>query len=362
MLVDALHYELAPERIAQRPPEDRETARLMLLDGRREEPIDHHIRDLPELLPSGTLVVVNDTRVIRARLLGTKRETHGRAEILLVRKVDAQAQKDEATGAFEVWSALGRASKGFKKGGWIDAEELEILVLDRTDGEALLEVGLRTKDGSPVADAIRRVGHVPLPPYIRRDDEALDADRYQTVFAKEDGAIAAPTAGLHLTERLLEGLRGHGCTIASITLHIGLGTFQPVTSKDLDDHPMHAEWFNVPLETAQAVLHARARQAPVLAVGTTVVRALESAADTEHPGHVRAASGETRLLIQPGHEFRVVDRLLTNFHLPRSTLLALACAFGGTERVLHAYETAQLREYRFFSYGDAMLLSPRKAT
>jgi S-adenosylmethionine:tRNA ribosyltransferase-isomerase len=207
-----------------------------------------------------------------------------------------------------------------------------------------------------VEDAIRALGHVPLPPYIKRDDQSDDAERYQTVFARVDGAVAAPTAGLHVTRALLGRLAVRECDVAMVTLHVGLGTFQPVTVEDLDQHAMHSERFDVTRNTARAVARARERGAPVVAVGTTVVRALESAADPERPGFVRPMTGDTRLLIQPGYAFRVVDLLLTNFHLPRSTLLAMVCAFGGTERVLAAYRAAVEQGFRFYSYGDAMLL------
>jgi S-adenosylmethionine:tRNA ribosyltransferase-isomerase len=195
-----------------------------------------------------------------------------------------------------------------------------------------------------------------LPPYIKREDEADDAERYQTVFARNDGAVAAPTAGLHFTNAMLGRLAVQGCDVASVTLHVGLGTFQPVSVEDLDLHPMHAERYVVSQSTADAIARARARGAAVVAIGTTTVRALESAADPDRPGFVRASSGETRLLVQPGYTWRVVDGLFTNFHLPRSTLLALVCAFAGTERVLDAYRLAVEHRYRFFSYGDAMLL------
>jgi S-adenosylmethionine:tRNA ribosyltransferase-isomerase len=197
---------------------------------------------------------------------------------------------------------------------------------------------------------------VPLPPYIKRAPTESDAERYQTVFARVDGAVAAPTAGLHLTRALLGRLAIRGCEMATVTLHVGLGTFQPVTVEDLDEHPMHGEMYSVSRTTSDAIARARERGAPVIAVGTTVVRALESAADPDRTGLVSPQSGETHLLIQPGYTFRVVDRLLTNFHLPKSTLLAMVCAFAGTERVLAAYRAAVAAEYRFFSYGDAMLL------
>ena len=233
------------------------------------------------------------------------------------------------------------------------------MLLNADEWQALrlsLEVALWSPTGEPIDTAIRACGHVPLPPYIKREDEDDDAERYQTVYARHDGAVAAPTAGLHLTNAILGRLAVRGCDVASVTLHVGLGTFQPVTVEDLDVHPMHSEHYVVSQSTADAVARARGRGAPVVAIGTTTVRALESAADAERPGCVVAATGETRLLVQPGYDWRVVDGLLTNFHLPRSTLLALVSAFGGTERILGAYRLAVAERYRFFSYGDAMLL------
>ncbi len=362
------HYDLPPELIASEPARPRDGARLIVLEA--DGSLDHRqVRELDELLPAGSLVVVNDTRVVPARLLGHKRATGGRVEILLLRKVFG------ADGA-ERWRALGRASKGLKPGAEIvfaDAAGTPAIVATiaaplAEDGrggapasspeDGLLEVDLRAIEGS-VEAAIDRVGHVPLPPYMRRPDEPSDRVRYQTVFARSPGAVAAPTAGLHLSEALIARLEARGVTVASITLHVGLGTFQPVTAEDLDDHPMHAEWYDVSEAAAAAVERARARGAPVVAVGTTVVRALESAADPERPGLVVASAGETRLLIQPGYAFRIVDQLVTNFHLPESTLLALVSAFAGRERVIAAYRAAVEGRYRFFSYGDAMLLRAR---
>jgi S-adenosylmethionine:tRNA ribosyltransferase-isomerase len=229
----------------------------------------------------------------------------------------------------------------------------------RVDEGGMLEVLFFSPSDTPLALAIEALGRIPLPPYLHRAPEEVDRERYQTVFARVAGAVAAPTAGLHLSSALLDRIRTHGIEVSTITLHVGLGTFQPVTVADLDDHPMHAEWFEIPAETAAAIDRARARGAPVIAVGTTVVRALESAASAE--GCVRAITGETRLLIQPGYRFRVVDQLFTNFHLPQSTLLALVAAFAGHERILDAYRAAIAARYRFFSYGDAMLIRKRAA-
>lgn len=368
MRVDALSYDLPPERIAQHPAAEREAARLLVVGS--EGLVHSTIAELPEHLPPGCLLVVNDTRVVPARLQGLKAESGGRIEIFLVRHVERRSIElaPGATRDVEVWRAMGKASKPLRPGtdvaigdasaGAHDARKpgLHLRLLGRAEDDGLLEVALWTDDGRTVDDAIRAHGHVPLPPYIKRDDDAQDRDRYQTIFARVDGAIAAPTAGLHLTQGLLGRLSVRGTRLASVTLHVGLGTFAPVTVEDLDQHPMHAEWFRVSQATVDAVAAARGAGQPVVAVGTTVARALESAADPQRPGHVRPWEGETRLLIQPGYRFQVVDVLLTNFHVPRSTLLAMVCAFAGTERVLAAYKVAVDEGYRFFSYGDAMLL------
>jgi S-adenosylmethionine:tRNA ribosyltransferase-isomerase len=371
MRVDAFDYELPPELIAQRPAEDREIARLLVLPrpGDGGGTLEHRrVGELPDLLPPGALVVVNDTRVIPARLLGRKRDTGGRVEVLLVRRTglrELEVSPGEVRSA-EIWRALGKASKPLRFGADVEIPRrgatqqgpasLFVRLLGRSEEDGLLEVAVWSPIAEPVDAAVRACGHVPLPPYIKRDDEADDADRYQTVYARHDGAVAAPTAGLHLTNAMVGRLAVRGCDMVSVTLHVGLGTFQPVTVDDLDRHPMHSERYVVSQSTADAIAQARARGAPVVAIGTTTVRALESAADPSRPGHVLATTGDTRLLIQPGYAFRVVDVLLTNFHLPKSTLLALTCAFGGTREVLDAYCAAVRERYRFFSYGDAMLL------
>ena len=364
---DLLDYSLPSELIADRPSEERDGARLLVVG--EQVCADARVADVDRELPEGALVIVNDTRVVPARLLGHKADTGGKVELLLVRELGAiDVERDGKRLSGVRWSALGRASKGMRRGtelifGEAEGPRLLATVLaDRSDeaGEGgLLEVALCALGGEPVLDVIDALGHMPLPPYMKRADAPLDRERYQTVFAQKPGAIAAPTAGLHLSERVLERLASRGIERASVTLHVGLGTFQPVTVDDLDHHPMHRERFEVPESTALAIARARARGAPVVAIGTTVVRALESAADHERAGYVRVAEGETALLIQPGYRFRVVDRLLTNFHLPQSTLLALVSAFAGRERVLAAYEAAIARRYRFYSYGDAMLLSRR---
>lgn len=333
------------------------------------EVADRRIAELAELVPADSLVVLNDTRVMPARLIAQK-DTGGRVEVFLVRMVGERTIEvhGEARSA-QVWRALGKASKALRFG--IDmrvvspnetrasgaphsSAALWVRLLGRSAEDGLLEVALYTTNAVSVGDAVRAFGRMPLPPYIKRDVDPRDAERYQTVFARVEGAIAAPTAGLHLSHALLGRLAVRGVKVVSVTLHVGLGTFQPVLVQDLDEHKMHREWYEVGRPTAQAIEDARARGAKIVAVGTTVVRALESAA--AETGSVRASSGETALLIQPGYRFRAVDMLLTNFHLPRSTLLALVCAFGGTERVIAAYERAVREHYRFYSYGDAMLI------
>ncbi len=364
-------FELPPERIATHPAAARDGARLLVLDPERGTLEHGEVRDLDARVAPGTLLVVNDTRVVPARLLGTKESTGGRVEILLVRRLgDASVVDRGRSFPAERWRAMGRSSKPLRPGALLAfaaraAESnagrvvLRAQIEGRSTEDGLLDVLLFTPDASPIDAALEAAGHMPLPPYLHRADEDADRERYQTVFARVKGAVAAPTAGLHLSNELLDRLEKKGVLRASVTLHVGLGTFQPVTVEDLDDHPMHTEVYEVPEETAQAIDAARARGAPVLAVGTTVVRALESAALRDRPGSVRPGAGETRILIQPGYSFQVVDQLLTNFHLPQSTLLALVSAFAGRERVLDAYRSAVENGYRFFSYGDAMLIQSR---
>jgi S-adenosylmethionine:tRNA ribosyltransferase-isomerase len=352
-----LDYELPPELVASHPTSDREAARLLVV---HPDNLEHcTIHDLPDLLPEGALVVVNDTRVLRARLLGQKQASNGKVEIFLTRRLASTTVSFNGLSYdAETWQALGKASKPIRPGSHVVFGEGTLLMarIGERSADGLLEVTLFSPSNLPVHEAIDAVGHVPLPPYVKRQDELADRTRYQTVYAREPGAVAAPTAGLHLTDALFDRMKARRMEIASVTLHVGLGTFQPVTVDDLNDHPMHTENFIVPRETQEAIAKARARGAEVVAIGTTSVRALESAADPDQPGFVRAMTGDTKLLIQPGYRFRVVDRLLTNFHLPESTLLALVAAFSGLDRILSAYRVAVTERYRFFSYGDAMLL------
>jgi S-adenosylmethionine:tRNA ribosyltransferase-isomerase len=365
MRVERFAYDLPPELIAQEPTADREAARLLVVNGPGDALEHTTIASLADRIPVGSLVVVNDTKVIRARILGVKEATKdgsgggGKAEIFLVRREPDSGSVD---GDVERWRALARASKPLRPGARVFKDALVVDVVGKAD-DGLYLVELRSRDPAlGVAVARETAAAVPLPPYIKRPVRAEDETRYQTVFARVPGAVAAPTAGLHLTDALVHRLEARRCEIAACTLHVGLGTFEPVKTEDLDDHVMHAEYFEVNRKLASAVARARERGASVVAVGTTVVRALESAADPERMGHLRPCTEETRLLIQPGSfRFRVVDQLLTNFHLPKSTLLALVCAFAGTDDVLAAYRVAVAERYRFFSYGDAMLLRRQKA-
>jgi S-adenosylmethionine:tRNA ribosyltransferase-isomerase len=344
----AFDYDLPEQLIAAHPAERRDGSRLLIVQGGRLE--DSRIDRLPELVPEGALLVVNDTRVRRARVFGRKRGSGGRVELLFIRRV-AEGVGDER------WEAIARSSKPLRVGAVIDCDEIGIEVLERlADATLIVAVRAASQDFEQV---LEQRGHLPLPPYMGRADEPADLERYQTVYARRTASAAAPTAGLHLSSALLVRLAERGVELARLELEIGLGTFRSVITEDFDDHSMHAETIDVGSELVSAVARARERGAPIVAVGTTVVRALESAADRERPGHVRATRGETRLLIQPGYDFAVVDALLTNFHVPKSTLLALVAAFAGYDATMSAYRHAVAAGYRFLSYGDAMWL-PRK--
>lgn len=330
-------YALPPELVAQAPCARRSASRLLHVDGRALA--DLAVTDLPRLLGRGDLVVFNDTKVVKARLHAL-RPTGGRVELLLERAI---APGDAV---FQL-----RASHPPKPGGTILLPGGARATVVGRDGRF---VRLRLEGVPSLFDYLDRHGEVPLPRYVARAADAADASRYQTVFARHPGAAAAPTAGLHFDESLLRALADAGVASAWITLHVGAGTFQPVESEDLALHRMHAEWFRIPQDAAEAVAAARARGGRVVAVGTTSLRALESGAI--EGGRVRAGEAETRLFVTPGYRFRVVDRLVTNFHLPRSTLLMLVAAFGGYANIRAAYAHAIARRYRFYSYGDAMLI------
>ncbi len=337
MKTSLFSFELPEELIAQKPTPDREEARMLVLDRRSGGIADSSVRDLPRELEPGTLVVLNDSRVRKARIFG--KDAAGRSvEVLLL------ANRGENR-----WEAL--------VGGLRKARQLTFpgnvtgTVEDRGSAEADSRI---IRFSHAIDDAyLEKHGHVPLPPYIKRPDTGEDAEAYQTVYARITGSAAAPTAGLHLTQGLMSALEERGVGIAFVTLHVGLGTFLPIRSENIEDHPMHEETYSIPARTVELVEDAISRSARILAVGTTVVRALESAWEEGSP---RAGEGRTGIYIFPGHRFRVVSGLLTNFHTPRSSLLVLVSAFAGLEHIRRAYGEAVNRRYRFFSYGDAMLI------
>jgi len=351
-------FVLPPDRIAQRPAQPRDSARLLVHRVREDETAHALIRDLPEFLETGDLLVVNDTRVRPARLFG-RRRTGGTFELLVIGPGEGPENR----------RAMVRPAKRLREGEILEVEggALRARAVRRVrdergsvSAEWIVEIVDDRDPGRSVESCLETFGRMPLPPYIGRARDpdttpgAEDRTWYQTIFARETGAVAAPTAGLHFTEALLGALAGRGVEIAKITLHVGAGTFQPVSTDAIEEHRMHAEDYRVEADAAEAIARARARGGRVVAVGTTSARALESACDSE--GIVRAVSGSTRLFVTPGYRFRAVDALLTNFHLPKSTLLLLVSSFGGRERILDLYAQAIARGYRFFSYGDAMLL------
>jgi len=335
LTLDDFDYPLPPDRIAQAPLAERSASRLLVMGGTTLT--DRNFTDLPDLLLPGDLLVMNDTRVLHARLLGQK-ETGGQVEVLVER----------VTGEDTVLAQV-RASKSPKPGGQIRLEDaFDVEVLGR-EGEFYL-----LRFPGDAVDLIEQHGRLPLPPYIERSAASADEERYQTVYAREHGSVAAPTAGLHFDAPLLERLRDTGVGIAHVTLHVGAGTFQPVRVQDISQHRMHTERYHVPQATAEAIAATRKHGGRIVAVGTTSLRTLESAAQDD--GSVKVGAGETALFVTPGYRFRAVDLLITNFHLPKSTLLMLVSAFGGMVEIRAAYRHAIDNNYRFFSYGDAMLI------
>ena len=362
MNVSDFDFDLPAAQIAQRPLPERDASRLLLLDRGSGEWDDRRFREFPDLLRCDELIVVNNTRVLPARLFGHRAGIHAQEpgahnparheflqtpiEVLLMRQ----------TGP-DCWETLVRPGRKVPVGERIvfGDDELEARVEGR--GEFGLRV-LRFVAKGGFAETLARLGHIPLPPYIKREDEPADRERYQTVFAREGSAVAAPTAGLHFTPAILDRLRARGIELAEITLDVGLGTFEPVRTERLEDHKIHAEAYEIPEAAAQAIEQARRANRPVLAVGTTVVRALEDAAE-KNAGRTEilaAGKAEAQIFLYPGKTFRIVDQLLTNFHLPQSSLLAMVAAFAGREHVLRAYRHAVETGYRFYSYGDAMLI------
>ena len=334
-------FDLPSELIAQRPPEERGTSRLMVLDPQAtsgdREILHSTVPELPELIEPGSVLVVNNSKVRHARLYGQS-ENGSRTEFLLINPFPGNR-----------WSAMVSRARRQRVGKKFHFDDGVTGVIERQEGELRIVAFSRAVDD----EWLERYGHVPLPPYIDREDESMDATRYQTVYAEEHGSVAAPTAGLHLTEELLARLESRKVHVETVTLHVGLGTFLPIRSETVEEHHMHEESYHVPAQTAEAVNAARGEGRPVIAVGTTSMRTLESA---WQGGALRAGGGVTGLYIYPGYRFKAVDSLLTNFHTPGSSLIVLVSAFAGASRIRRAYETAIAERYRFFSYGDAMFI------
>ncbi len=341
MRIEEFDYHLPVSLIAQYPSSRRGETSLMVI--RRQAGVIEHqtFHEITRYLDPGDLLVINNTRVLPARLIG-KKETGGRIEMLLI---------PPSNGAKGEWRALIKGSGKVKRGARIRFEPgFEGEIEEVRDGKARVSFSYQGE----VTDLLRKIGHIPLPPYIKRGDEPLDGERYQTVFAERDGSIAAPTAGLHFTHALLQSLKGNGVRTRTITLHIGIGTFSPVKARDVEDHAMDAEWVEIPEETVREIEATKSRGGRVISVGTTTTRALESFSDGK--GGVRSGQGMTSLFIYPPYRFRVIDGLVTNFHLPKSTLILLASAFAGKDLLMKAYQEAVCNHYRFYSYGDAMLI------
>jgi S-adenosylmethionine:tRNA ribosyltransferase-isomerase len=371
MLLSDFQFELPQDLIAQQPLPERDASRMLLLRRQEQTWQDAHFRSLPDLLRGDELIVVNNARVIPARLFGRREgvrsEKPGRnrrttreflstqIEVLLTREIAPQE-----------WEALVRPGRKIRVGERIEFGEGDLTaeVVGRSE-YGLRRIRLTAK--GDVTQAIERLGHVPLPPYISREDQPADRERYQTIFADHPGAVAAPTAGLHFSSAILEKLRHKGIEISTITLDVGLGTFQPIHEQEIGQHQIHSERYEIPEAAAAAICKARRDGRPILAVGTTVVRALEDAAEKAAARHgekwdavkslVEPGAAEASIFIKPGHTFRVVNQLLTNFHLPQSTLLILVCAFAGRELILRAYRHAVEARYRFYSYGDCMWIA-----
>jgi S-adenosylmethionine:tRNA ribosyltransferase-isomerase len=341
MRIEEFDYHLPASLIAQYPSPQRGETSLMILH-RRNGLIEHQIfQDIAQYLDPGDLLVMNNTRVLPARLIG-KKENGGRIEMLLFPLWNGK--KGE-------WEALMKGSSKLKRGARVQFEQgFEGVVEEAKDGKGKI----RFFNQDEVVDILKKIGHIPLPPYIRRKDEPLDRDRYQTVFAEKEGSIAAPTAGLHFTPSLLQSLKDKRVHTTTITLHIGIGTFAPVKVRDIEAHKMEAEWIEISEETAKEIEETKSRGGKIIAVGTTTTRALESFYNGD--GRVKPGKGMTSLFIYPPFRFHVIDGLITNFHLPKSTLIMLVSAFAGKELIMRAYQKAIDRRYRFYSYGDAMLI------
>ncbi|HXH67641.1 MAG TPA: tRNA preQ1(34) S-adenosylmethionine ribosyltransferase-isomerase QueA [Candidatus Limnocylindrales bacterium] len=364
MRVDELNYDLPTSLIAQRPLEQRDASRLLVVERALGQFADAQFSRLAEFLAGNELIVFNNARVIPARLFGKREGVYsqkpsrktvdehltGNVEVFLTRRLEG-----------DLWEALVRPGKKMQVGERVKfgKGELEAEIVSRG------ELGIRTirfvsRDARSIEENLELLGHVPLPPYIERPDEAADRERYQTVYAQRPGAVAAPTAGLHFTPGILESLKAKGCELCEVTLDVGLGTFQPVHTEKLEEHKIHSEAYEISAVAAEKIRRAKSASLPVLAVGTTVVRALEDAAARAAASgrgeFIAAGRADAQIFLLPGHEFRVVNKLLTNFHLPKSTLLALVSAFAGRENILRAYRHAVRESYRFYSYGDCMLI------
>lgn len=355
MRVAKFDFDLPEDRIATHPCEPRDACKLLQVS---KFFFDFTFNQLPDLLNTGDILVFNDSKVIPARLFGHRNGPEGaKVELLLHKSRRSDTVQDQASSLrsnhHEVWDVFLRPAKRLKTGDIIEIDsDFHAEILDKRDGgEATLAFSL---SGDDFFSKLQEVGHMPLPPYIKRDDESADQSDYQTIYAREAGSVAAPTAGLHFTESLMAKLRSKGVKEAYVTLHVGAGTFQPVKVDDTDDHIMHSECATLSKDTAAAINTARAEGGKVIAVGTTSLRILESVARND--GTLASFTGETDIFITPGYKFKLVDRLVTNFHLPQSTLFMLVSAFSGLERMQHAYEHATRSGYRFYSYGDACLL------
>ncbi|MBX0312650.1 MAG: tRNA preQ1(34) S-adenosylmethionine ribosyltransferase-isomerase QueA [Sulfurihydrogenibium sp.] len=335
MKLSDFDYHLPKELIAKYPAQPRDSCRLMVLN-RKDKTIEHKIfRDVIDYLKPGDTLVLNNTKVIPARLIGKKEKTGANIEVFLLRPIEDN-----------IWEALIKNVRRLKKNQKIIiSDDFYVEFLDRDDEKAIVKI--YSKD---IKSDLEKYGHVPLPPYIEREDEEKDKDYYQTVFAEKEGSVASPTAGLHFTKELLEKIKEKGVNIAYITLHVGLGTFKPVKTEDITKHKMHEEYFTIPKETLEMIKKTKENKKSVVAVGTTVVRALETY------GKFGKTEGFTDIFIYPPYEFKIVDKLITNFHLPKSTLLMLVSAFADRDFILRAYNEAIKEKYRFFSYGDAMLI------
>ena len=343
-------FDLPAELIAQEPSPERGQSRLLVVDRATARLDDRQFRDLPDLLRPGDLLVVNNTRVFAARLLGKRLPGGGAAECLLVQRLDATSPDAE------VWEALVHPGQRLKEGSRLELGTAPYLIHAEITGRFFhgrRRIRIWT-DGPSIEEAVDHAGHMPLPPYIKRLDAPSDRERYQTVYARARGSIAAPTAGLHFTPEILSALGAAGIESAAITLHVGYGTFQPIRVERVEDHRMEPERYELSAAAATAINRARSEGRRVIAVGTTTTRTLEAVADEE--GRVEPAAGSTDLFIAPGHRFRLVSGLITNFHLPQSSLLLLVCAFAGREHTLAAYRHAVEQRYRFYSYGDASLI------